>query len=214
MPDEQEIPYNPLAISSIAESVVHELFSRPCHQLDSLARFTGAGVYAIYYHGDFAEYESVARQNQLACVAPIYVGKAIPRGGRKGANINVNELSTPLYHRLMQHAESLGAATNLRIADFRCRYLVVEELFIEIAERRLIQQFKPVWNVCVDGFGNHDPGKGRYGGRRPGWDEVHPGRVWAAKMPAKPIERARMASRDRGVFGACRSGIVARSRSC
>ena len=59
------------------------------------------------------------------------------------------------------------------------RYLLVGG--IEIAERRLIQQFKPVWNVCLDGFGNHDPGKGRYGGQRPGWDEVHPGRAWAAK---------------------------------
>ena len=43
-----------------------------------------------------------------------------------------------------------------------------------------------MWNTIVDGFGNHDPVVGRYGGKRPPWDELHPGRPWAKKcQPAK-----------------------------
>lgn len=33
----------------------------------------------------------------------------------------------------------------------------------------------------IDGFGNHDPGGGRYEGLQPRWDVLHPGRSWAAK---------------------------------
>ena len=34
---------------------------------------------------------------------------------------------------------------------------------------------------CSAGFGNHDPGSGRYKGLRPRWDVLHPGRAWADK---------------------------------
>jgi len=33
-----------------------------------------------------------------------------------------------------------------------------------------------------DGFGNHDPGSGRYNQKRSVWDQVHPGRSWATRM--------------------------------
>ncbi len=36
-------------------------------------------------------------------------------------------------------------------------------------------------NKVVDGFGNHDPGKGRHAGLRSRWDVLHPGRPWADK---------------------------------
>ncbi|GAC69556.1 Eco29kI family restriction endonuclease [Gordonia soli] len=41
----------------------------------------------------------------------------------------------------------------------------------------------PVWNALVDGFGNHDPGRGRRAGRRSLWDTLHPGRPWAEQFP-------------------------------
>ena len=50
----------------------------------------------------------------------------------------------------------------------------------------MIQNFKPVWNLIADGFGNHDPGNGRYEGKKPSWDELHPGRAWAVKMKKPP----------------------------
>jgi hypothetical protein len=38
----------------------------------------------------------------------------------------------------------------------------------------------------LDGFGNHDPGSGRYGGQRPLWDILHPGRAWAERCAPRP----------------------------
>lgn len=36
-----------------------------------------------------------------------------------------------------------------------------------LAESMLIEQLKPVWNVCLDGFGNHDPVKAATGRNGP-----------------------------------------------
>jgi hypothetical protein len=46
----------------------------------------------------------------------------------------------------------------------------------------LIEKNKPLWNVVVDGFGNHDPGSGRYNQQISAWDTIHPGRSWAKKL--------------------------------
>lgn len=43
-------------------------------------------------------------------------------------------------------------------------------------------RFAPIWNRTLDGFGNHDPGKGRRAGQRPSWDVLHPGRSWAERL--------------------------------
>jgi len=52
----------------------------------------------------------------------------------------------------------------------------------------LSSMFSPLWNRMLDGFGNHDPGAGRYNQQRSPWDVVHPGRPWAAKL--KPNSRS------------------------
>lgn len=78
--------------------------------------------------------------------------------------------------------ESVKAAQNLDIDDFYCRFLVVDDIWIPLAESMLIERFKPVWNRVLDGFGNHDPGKGRYQGMMPQWDCLHPGRAWAERL--------------------------------
>ena len=82
---------------------------------------------------------------------------------------------------MAEHAETVRAASNLDIADFFCRYLIVDDVWIPLAETLLITRFSPLWNSLVAGFGNHDPGKGRHAGRRPIWDTLHPGRAWAAR---------------------------------
>jgi hypothetical protein len=69
----------------------------------------------------------------------------------------------------------------LEIKDFTCRYLVVDEIWIPLGESLMIAKFSPLWNLVVEGFGNHDPGAGRYNGMRPRWDTMHPGRAWALK---------------------------------
>ena len=104
----------------------------------------------------------------------------MPKGARKGGNLE----ATPgkvLYNRLNEHAKSIKEASNLKIAEFHCRYLTVDDIWIPLGESLLIAKFGPLWNKLIDGFGNHDPGKGRHAGLRPRWDLLHPGRSWAER---------------------------------
>lgn len=48
-------------------------------------------------------------------------------------------------------------------------------------EAALIKLNKPLWNTAMDGFGNHDPGSGRYEQAKSDWDVIHKGRAWAEK---------------------------------
>jgi hypothetical protein len=80
---------------------------------------------------------------------------------------------------LKEHAESIASASSLNLADFWCRYLVVDDIWIPLGESLLISRFKPLWNITIEGFGNHDPGEGRREGKKPLWDVLHPGRKWA-----------------------------------
>lgn len=176
-------PYNPLDKSNITESLVRTMLSQQCVPLPPPAPFLGAGVYAIYYRGAFPAYAALARVNQSGCEMPIYVGKAVPKGGRTGVSVDPAAKSQSLYDRLREHAGSISAATsNLRLEDFSCRYRVIEELFIELAERALIQLYRPLWNGFLTGFGNHKVGEGRPNTKRSRWDTVHTGREWAASL--------------------------------
>ena len=172
-------PYNPLDKRNLGESVADALLDTEVQPLPP-APFIGAGVYAIYYTGAFPAYMLLSEANcdgQFRC--PIYVGKAVPPGARKGGLGLDADHGQALYKRLAEHAESVKAAHNLDINDFYCRILVVDDIWIPLAESMLIDRFKPVWNRVLDGFGNHDPGRGRYQGMMPQWDCLHPGRAWA-----------------------------------
>lgn len=180
-----ETPYNPLEKARIAESVVSALLQEELRILPLTKGFNGAGLYAIYYLGGSAIYAPISLRGREGGDAydqiPIYVGEAIPKGARKGLYGLDTKPGSVLYSRINQHARSIEQATNLSLDDFKCRYLVVDDIWIPLAESLLIQQFKPVWNVIIDGFGNHDPGKGRYNQKRSPWDVLHPGREWAEK---------------------------------
>ena len=91
-------------------------------------------------------------------------------------------IGSALYKRLCEHAESIRQTTNLNVEDFQSRYLVVDDIRIPLGESLLIRQFRPVWNVVIDGFGNHAPGSGRYNQQRSPWDVLHPGRGWAKRL--------------------------------
>jgi hypothetical protein len=177
------IPYNPLDRVNLAASAAEALLTTEPEALDTLQPFAGAGVYAIYYSGGFAPYDWIKNANADGkWLAPIYVGKAIPKGGRKGGFGLDAAVGTSLLTRLNKHAESIRAATTtLNIADFHCRFLVADDIWIPLIETLMISRFSPIWNNPVEGFGNHDPGSGRYNGLRPRWDVLHPGRAWADK---------------------------------
>ena len=185
-------PYNPLDKTNLGLSVAEALLGRKPKPLGGLERFNGAGIYALYYTGDFPAYRALTLRNHGAegLSAPIYVGKAIPAGGRKGASLATTGQTVALWKRLGEHAESIGACDNLRLRDFQCRFLVVDDIWIPLGESLLIAKFSPIWNSLIDGFGNHDPGKGRYQGMRTRWDVLHPGRAWAGRCAARPEKAA------------------------
>ena len=174
-------PYNPLEKRRLAESIVRELLARPSEPLPPPEPFVGAGIYLIYYAGEHILYKPLAALNNTEPTHPIYVGQAAGPGARKGGFAEGTKQPV-LFNRLSQHAGSLRQTTNLDIEDFRCRYLVVDDIWIGLAESLLIERYRPLWNVVVDGFGNHDPGSGRHQGKRPNWDTLHPGRVWASRL--------------------------------
>lgn len=179
-------PYNPLDKNNIGASVAEALLARRPATLNHLRSFSGAGIYAIYYTGKFPAYAAIAERNREGRFeAPIYVGKAVPQGARKGAGGLDATTTRALHKQLGEHAESIRATT-LDDADFHCRYLVVDDIWIPLGESLLIAKFAPIWNSIIDGFGNHDPGSGRYKGMRPRWDVLHPGRAWAAKCAERP----------------------------
>ena len=187
--------YNPLDKRNLGVSVADALLAKPLGKLPPEEPFIGAGVYAIYYSGNHPAYRPISLKTKRQREVPIYVGKAVPAGARKGTfGLDVTP-GTVLYSRLAEHAESIRQTKSLALPDFSCRYLVVDDIWIPLGESLLIQTFSPVWNRIIDGFGNHDPGKGRHQGQRPQWDVLHPGRTWASRLQAnRKTERELLAS--------------------
>lgn len=188
-----DAPYNPLEKIHLAENVVRALLRRPCEPLPPPAAFVGAGIYALYYAGPCPYYVTLAEQNRDECSVPIYVGKAIPPGRRRGLATE-GASGTALYNRLREHAQSIRQVVpdqegSLRLEDFRCRYLVTDDIWIPLGESLLVKSYTPVWNSYLDGFGDHHPGGGRLQGQRPAWDVLHPGRAWADQL--QPNRRSR-----------------------
>jgi len=177
--------YDPLDYETLADNIVRALESRPLSTLPP-DRFVGAGVYAVYYTGRLEMYAPLVARDELL---PIYVGSAAAGGGRKGEPGFAPSRGYELHRRLTKHAESVDAATNLELKDFKCRYLVVLPAWIVVAERILLTKYQPVWNRACDGFGMHDVGERRRTGKRPRWDTLHPGRHWSANMsPGDSLE--------------------------
>lgn len=177
--------YNPLDKINLGKSVADALLAQPVHALGDVPPFEGAGIYVIYYRGPFPAYAPIAAANAEEARWPIYIGKAIPSGGRKGASVTASARGKALFNRLAEHRDSIhdvekGSGT-LAVADFQVRYLTVDDIWIPLGESLLIARFRPIWNRELDGFGNHDPGSGRYNGLRPLWDHLHPGRQWATR---------------------------------
>ena len=177
--------YDPLTYENLMAGLVVHFERQPQEGLAAVHEASGPGIYALFYDGDFDAYQQIAGTPQ-----PIYVGKAVPPGSRKGGEVDVS--APALQRRLHEHARSLEAADNLTLADFECRYLSLVPVWITLAERFLIDHYRPVWNLQLDGFGNHDPGQGRRQGEASWWDTLHPGRSWAAGLrQAKTMSEAR-----------------------
>ena len=88
-------PYNPLDKRHLGEQVAEALLAQDVQPLPP-SRFIGAGVYALYYIGDFPAYATLAEVNKNDLyLCPIYVGKAVPEGARKADRA---KMSIPVQH--------------------------------------------------------------------------------------------------------------------
>ena len=175
--------YDPLKRENLGRSVLWALVASNPVPLGDIPQFPGCGIYALYYTGDSELYEPIS---SLELQVPIYVGKADPSGSRKGGEVHRAWEGFRLRDRLNKHARTIEAAKNLDLIDFQARYLPADDLFTPMAERLMISELKPVWNMILEGFGVNPPGKKRIEGRRPKWHQVHPGVSWAEGMPERP----------------------------
>jgi len=172
------LPYNPLELTHLAESTWREFDKQNVCRLSDLRPFIGTGVYALYYDGDFPLYKAISDSNRnMPGSRAIYVGEAGRQGKRKGVGFSEESADKAIYDRLVNsHSESIRAAENLKLEDFSCRYLVIQDLFVPLCESILIEKHVPLWNRLVDGFGNKAVGGPRERQKIAPWDMLHPGR--------------------------------------
>lgn len=153
------------------------LLIQPRHPLAEVAKFYGAGVYALYYTGDFPAYEKISGKE-----TPLYTGKADPKIAHAE---NPTEQGESLSRRINEHRKSIQLVSGdggISLDDFEVRYLVTASGFQVTAENFLINYFKPIWNketkICF-GIGKHGDDANTRKNKKSPWDTLHPGRKWA-----------------------------------
>lgn len=191
--DRKKHVYKNNAFTELVKDAVRFFNGTPVQKLPLTESFLGTGVYALYYTGKNPHYRRYAELNRLAYGHPIYVGKAVPKGWRQSrVSDSAGSQSRELYTRLSAHSRNIAIVSDLSINDFSCRFVIFEEEgsdMISTVEAALIKLNRPLWNTAMDGFGNHDPGSGRYEQAKSHWDVIHAGRSWAEKCNGRPTER-------------------------
>lgn len=192
--DRNEHVYRNDAFAELVKDAVRFFNGPPVHALPPQESFLGTGVYALYYTGSNPLYKRYAELNRLSYNYPIYVGKAVPKGWRQARVSDSSATqSRELIGRLREHGRSITLGAELALDDFMCRFVIFENEgsdMISTIEAALIKINRPLWNTAVDGFGNHDPGSGRYEQAKSDWDVLHEGRAWANKCYGKHKEKS------------------------
>ena len=168
--------YNPLSVDELGRNAARAIRRWEAAELPPDELTEEAGVYALYYSGPFPAYGGMDEEE------PIYVGQAV----------HTKTKPRPLRQRLAEHAQSIESAENLDLQDFRCRWVVLDPVWIGMTERILIDQYRPVWNDVLKGFGIHAPGSGRGNQARSRWDTLHPERDMAANLPPREESAAEL----------------------
>jgi len=184
-------PFDPLAVENVGVTLAVELLEQPLHPLPPAEAFPGAGVYAIYYTGAHAAYADLIGLGGGTGGAkyPVYIGSAVRENAKQGFNPSSTSQNR-LWRRLGHHAESIravevgGADPGFRLEDFRCRFLILNDAYITLAESVMIATFRPAWNGM--GFGSKVVGARREGQIPSLWDSLHAGR---GGRPAGTAER-------------------------
>jgi Eco29kI restriction endonuclease len=173
--------FDPLSLVSLQKALREQLEQSGLERFPP-ADFRGAGVYALYYIGDMPLYSPL---KETECGVPIYVGRAEAGNSSYGEPASLESLS--LVDRIKKHSRSVReAGPPLTVADFRVRYLALDDAWIVLAERALLREYRPVvWNTVTPGFGANEPGTDRNNARSI-WDTVHPGRARAVQASLAP----------------------------
>lgn len=174
-------PSNPKIIGRF---IALALVAQKRQPLSEVPPFYGSGVYAIYYKGDFEQYQPINGTE-----TPIYVGQAAPVTNTARTPV---EQGDRLARRLAEHGKNIArASSTLKLSDFDCRALVVQSGHETAAEDYLIHLFRPIWNSetkILFGLGKHGDAAETRANKRSPWDTLHPGREWAAN---KKLEDSR-----------------------
>lgn len=183
-------PFDPLSVENVGVTLAVELLEQHLHPLPPAQSFPGAGVYALYYGGDHEAYADLRKLDEEAggWKLPVYIGKAVRENAKQGFSPR-STTQAKLFSRLGNHAASIKTAENLRLEDFKCRFLVLNDAYITLAEAVLITTFRPAWNGM--GLGSNPTGGPRMAGKASLWDSLHPGREG---RPAGTEERAKEAA--------------------
>lgn len=191
--DRQEHVYASPDFEEIVKDTIRFFNGTPVYAVPAPERFHGTGVYAIYCVAKSGVYRAFHEINRTSFDIPIYVGKAVPKGWRQGRAGGNDLMSYELHNRIREHSRSIEQGDSLSLSDFHCRFMILEDKesdLIGTVEAALIRKYQPIWNTLLDGFGNHDPGSGRYQQAKSDWDVCHPGRAWAEKCQGKPNSKA------------------------
>lgn len=165
--------FDPLAVENVGVTLAVELLEQPLSKMPPETPFGGAGVYALYYCGDHEAYATLRKLDESRFKYPIYIGKAAGESAKQGFSPNGSG-ERKLFGRIVEHSRSIAAVQNLKLEDFRCRYLVLNDAYIALAESVMIRLFRPPWNGMS--FGSKVVGKNRMTGQTGLWDALHPGR--------------------------------------
>ncbi len=195
--DRDQHVYESPTFAEIINDTIHFFDRTPIQPIRLNSRFTGTGIYALYCVAETGLYADFYPINCREFRIPIYVGKAVPRGWRQARSMKTAP-SYELHSRLRDHDRSLQQGNELDPNDFYCRFVILdgrESDLIGTVEAALIRQYQPLWNTIIDGFGNHDPGRGRYQQAKSDWDVCHPGRSWADRCQGIPTDRTELIAR-------------------
>jgi hypothetical protein len=181
--------------AEIIKDTIRFFNGTPVLPIPTPERFHGTGVYALYCTALEGIYHDFHKINRTAYNIPIYIGKAVPKGWRMGRCVAPDSKTYELNNRLREHGKNLQESKNLNAQDFHTRFIILEgneSDLIGTVEAALIRKYQPLWNTLLDGFGNHDPGKGRYEQAMSDWDVCHPGRLWAKKCRGRHSDREKL----------------------
>lgn len=166
-------PFDPLAVENVGVTLAVALLERPVMRMPLGKPFVGAGVYALYYHGDATAYAPLVALDNGASRYPIYIGSAVRENAKQGFTAKPTTQAR-IHSRLRNHQLSIKGV-NLDPSLFTYRYLVLNDAYIALAESVLIAVFRPVWNGM--GFGSNGVGGPRMTGGASVWDALHAGRA-------------------------------------